>query len=259
MAATPCWGLLSMGVRANHDVDALLALQRGVTAALEAEKATVVGGNLARVQGAEWYDLTLVGEVERGRAWTRRGARPGDLVAVTGHPGRAGAGCALAQRLGIAARGGEWADLFEAWLAPRPRLALSRELAQAGCVTAAIDVSDGFASDLSRLCEAGGVGARLEERLWPVDRRLAAAAARLGVETDRLRFGASDDYELLLAIKPPHAGDAERVAAGAGVPFAVVGRFTGEPGEIVWAPREGPTRAVPASGWDHFGGDGPRA
>ena len=62
------------------------------------------GGNVVAVEGAEWFDLTLLGEVKTGAAWTRHGARPGDLLAVTGAPGRAGAGLRIARALGPGAR-----------------------------------------------------------------------------------------------------------------------------------------------------------
>ncbi|MEK7331196.1 MAG: AIR synthase related protein, partial [Candidatus Eisenbacteria bacterium] len=84
MAAQPRWALLALGVRPDHDADDLIRLQAGIAKALSGEGAGIVGGNLAAVEGPEWFSLTLIGEVERGRAWTRRGARPGDLIGVTG-------------------------------------------------------------------------------------------------------------------------------------------------------------------------------
>ena len=100
MAAVPRWALLSIGARPESEVADLVAFQSGLSEALEAAGAVLVGGNLTAVAGAEWYSLTLLGECERGREWTRFGARPGDLVAVSGHPGRAGAGARARPRAG---------------------------------------------------------------------------------------------------------------------------------------------------------------
>lgn len=253
MAATPRWALLSVGARPEGEVGDLLAFQSGLAAALREAGASLVGGNLASVSGAEWYSLTLLGECPRGRAWRRTGARAGDLVATSGHPGRAGAGLRLARALGAAARAPQWAPLIEAWLDPPARVALALALRDAGAVTAAVDVSDGLAGDLAHLCEAGGLGAEIVEADCPADEPLERAARALGVEAGALRFGPSDDYELLLALDPAGRDTAERAAAAAGVPFAVVGRFTAGPSRPVLRARDGRVVPLEGGGYDHYG------
>jgi thiamine-monophosphate kinase len=254
MAAEPRWALVSFGVRADHPVDDLLEIQNGLVGALAHHGAVVAGGNLTAVTGEEWMTMTLLGEIQAGRAWTRSGARPGDLLAVTGHPGRAGVGCALALELGAAAHEARWADLIEAWRAPRARVGLALALARTGAVTAAIDLSDGMSSDLEHLCEASGVGARLEAAAWPADTALESAAAALSRPADALRLGASDDYELILAIDPPGRAACERVAAQLGVPLAFLGAFTDAPDRLEWIGRDGSLRTIEPSGYDHFAG-----
>ena len=265
MAARPRWAVVSYGVRGDHDLDALLAFDAGLGAALAAQGAGLVGGNFTAVDGPEWFGLTLFGACVPGRAWLRSGARAGDRVAVTGVPGRAGAALALAQRLGAPGRAGAvaqsaappdtdawWAPLFEAWSAPRPRVGFACALASIVAVRAAIDVSDGFGSDLAHICDASGVGVEIDSAAWPRDPLLERAASELGVTIEALRFGPGDDYELVLAIAPDARARCEAIARDARVPLAWVGRFTASPGERTWIDPDGARHRLPRSGWDHF-------
>jgi len=253
MAATPRWALLSLGLRAEHDVHELLSMQRGLAETLERCGAALVGGNLTAVEGAEWFSLALLGEVARPRVWTRSGARPGDLIAVTGMPGRAGAALRLVSARGAEARAEAWRPLLEAWLEPEPRVGFAGALAATGAVTAAIDLSDGVAGDLAHLCEASGLGAELDAAAWPSDPQLERAAETFGVPVSELWLGPSDDYELLLAVDPAARDGCTRVAAAHGVPLAFAGRFTESPGELMLRERDGARRPIVAVGFDHFG------
>jgi len=252
MAARPRWALLSIGARPDREAQALLEFQNGVSLALAALGGEIVGGNLTAVSGAEWQSLTLLGEVEPGRAWTRARARAGDLVAITGRPGRARAGLELALRLGGAARVAEWRPLLDAWLAPEERVTLALALAKTNAVTAAIDISDGLAGDLARLCEASGVGVELDSAAMPADPELEAAAASLGVSTESLRLGASDDYELILAVDPSAEQPLIAEARACGVLVSIVGRFTGNRGELSIHDGSGAKRPLIERGYDPF-------
>jgi thiamine-monophosphate kinase len=252
MAARPRWALLSLGLRGDTPSEWVEALQAGLVAALERDGASVVGGNLAAVEGEAWLSLTLAGDVLPGHAWTRRGARAGDLLAVTGTPGRAGAAVALIHALGEGARAPEWAPLLAAWRTPASRVDLARALAASGAITAAVDISDGWAGDLVHLCEASGVGAEVQRGAWSADAALDAAAHALGRTPDDFRTGPSDDYELLLAIDPAGRERCAAIALEAGVPLSVIGRLTGPAEALEWLEKSGSRTPIEPRGFDHF-------
>ncbi len=254
MGAVPRWAVLSAGVRPDHDVAALEDLERALAEALAAADAALVGGNLAAVEGPEWWNLTVLGEVAAGRAWTRSGARPGDLVAVSGSPGFAAAGLGLASA--AAAHGPPAATdpveraMLDAWKRPRAEVPLAAALAATRAVSAAIDVSDGLFGDLRHLCEASRVGATIVARDLPNGPAIAAVAKRLGLVADTLRFGPGDDYVLLLAVDPDGATACAEAARTAGRPLTFIGRFTPDP--AIRIRLETGQDWVPTGGYDHF-------
>ena len=226
MGAAPRWAVLSAGVREKR-TRWLERAQRALALVLARDGAALVGGNLCRIEGSEWLSLTLLGDVKRGHAMRRDGARAGDWIAITGSPGRAAAFVRLAD-LG---RGDP--AMLSRWSRPPSRIEFAGALAARRLAHAAIDVSDGVAGDLAQLCRASGVSAELEVAWWPADAALARVAARLRARPLDLALGPSDDYELLLAIPPASRDRCERLARATRTPLAFVGHFTrGRAGEL---------------------------
>ncbi|MEW6154574.1 MAG: thiamine-phosphate kinase [Actinomycetota bacterium] len=164
----------------------------------------------------------------------RSGARPGDRLFVTGALGASAAGLALLR----AGRAADGPDLVAAHRRPRARVEAGRAARDAGA-TAMIDVSDGFALDLSRLAAASGVGAVVEH--VPV----AVGVARAVDDPEALALGGGEDYELLFAAPEPDRVVAGFAAAGLPAPIAV-GRCTGNAGELMLG-----DRPLPLTGWEH--------
>jgi thiamine-monophosphate kinase len=202
----------------------------------------LVGGNVARGRGTIVIDVTLLGEA--GRPLLRRGARPGDRVAVTGTLGAAAAGVRL---LAEGARLDEDAELvatgvwtessgpavaacLRAQLDPRPPLALARSIAERGLARAGMDLSDGLSVDLAELCSCSGVGAVVEAGRVPVDPRAAGLERARGGDALWLALDGGEDYQLLLAVAPEDMDDVRGLARVWGVEVADVGEFVaGEP------------------------------
>lgn len=211
-----------------------LALVAGMEELARPAGVTIAGGDV--VSGpALTVTVCVTGWADReDEIVGRDGARPGDLVAVTGELGGSEAG-----RLLLARGAGADHPLVRRHLRPEPRLQAGRALAAAGA-TAMIDVSDGLATDAAHLAALSGVGLRL--RLHDVP----AAAGVEAVSDDPHRFAATggDDYELLVTIPP-----AARAAAQRAAPLTWLGRVEEGGGLVVEDPEGQPVLGL--RGYEH--------
>jgi thiamine-monophosphate kinase len=236
MGARPLWALVCLALPPGR---AKLApgIARGLGACARRYRIAVVGGNVTRASELS-VTITAVGAVPEGRALLRAGARPGDLVAVTGTLGDAALGRLRGASPALAARQRR----------PAPRLAAGRALA--GVARAAIDVSDGFVQDLGHLCRASGVGARVGATDLPRSKAFLARAARLP-SPDLPALAGGDDYELVLALPPANLAAAREAARRARTPLTVVGRFVrGRGVHVVGA--HGERVSLASGGHDHL-------
>jgi thiamine-monophosphate kinase len=251
MGGEALYALVSLGLPADTLVADVEELYRGFLYELNPFGASIIGGNLTGSGNGMFIDITLIGEVEQGKAVRRSGARPGDAVLVTGFPGRAAAGLQLLLR-GPHDAGLADDPLVRAYTTPSHRARVGRALAATGYVTAMTDTSDGFPGDLGHVCEASRVGAEVIREDVPVDEAVREAALLLGRDPYELVLGESDDYELVVTCDPRHVPFLQSVAAGcAAVPLTHVGRITAAQGTVMLLPGG---RKVPldAAGFDHF-------
>ena len=183
-------------------------------------------------------NVTVVGEVLRGRAVRRSGARMGDIIYVSGKLGEAELGLRLLRR--AKGRVGRNGARLQKHLYPQPRVELGRWLGQSRLATAMMDLSDGLSSDLRRLCSASGVGARVEGGRLPVVRGPGAL---------ELALHGGDDYELLFTVAKR---DVRRVPRSlGGVKITAVGEITRER-SVMLVGVSGRRQLLKAGGWDPF-------
>ena len=218
MGAEPAWALLALTLP-EVDEKWLTDFARGFFALSEHYKMTLVGGNIAR--GALNITAAVHGFAPRGKALTRRGAKPGDGIYVTGELGAAAAGLRLLQNR-ISGPGSE--RLCTRFARPEPRIAAGlglRELA-----SAAIDISDGFLADLVHILQLSGVGAEVEVDALP----LAAEAVELlgQAEARQLAFAGGDDYELCFTLPLSKVAQMNAQLSQFGCPVTRVGVITAE-------------------------------
>ncbi len=253
MAASPRYALASIGLAPEIDAAWVIELYGGMRTACDEYALTLVGGDCNRAD-AVIISVTVVGEVAPGRAVTRAGARPGDVIVVTGSLGAAAGGFVLSRAhpsKAAEALGKPWGrTLLEALARPVARVGEAQTLAQAGA-TAMMDLSDGLAKDLSRLCAESGVGARIELKAVPVSPALSEATDVLGVDPLELAIGGGEDYELLATIDLTHLDRArEELRERYGVTLTEVGGIIEE--GLVAVGADGMESPLEPKGWDHF-------
>ena len=250
MGAAPRLAVLTLGLRGDERIADLRTLYRGAGTLAARTGTLIAGGDVVASPTALTLQVTALGESHDGRVLTRAGARPGDLIAVTGTLGAAAAGMRLlAAAIDSPRRAAATADhLIAAHLRPEPRLALGVLLLEHGA-TAAMDLSDGLLGDLPKILVASQVAARLDAAAIPV-----AAAVRALFPDDWLALATrgGEDYELLFTA-PPTAFDRVRTAAGATATAIgeVVAALPGR-SRLVMCGLDGQETAVEEGAFDHF-------
>ena len=256
MGGSPRYAVVSLGLPPTIEMPWVIELYGGMRAACDEYALSLVGGDTSRAE-AVTIAVAVIGDVAPRSAVTRDGARPGDLIAVTGSLGGAAGGFLLSRlhpsRLGRALSEPWGRALLEALHRPVARVGEGQTLARAGA-TAMMDLSDGLAKDLSRLCAASGCGARVRLDDVPVSAAVRAAGDVLGVDPLELALSGGEDYELLATLDATALDRArDELRERFGVTLTEVGVIIDE--GLVAVDADGEHRLEP-KGWDHFSDGG---
>jgi thiamine-monophosphate kinase len=266
MGATPAYAFLALSATPGFDHKAFFV---SFLTACRRQGVILAGGDLARHPGGTIATLTLIGTKDAEARWLRRGgAEPGHTLWLGGTVGEAAAGRILIER-GARLAGGRvdlppFCEAFSSplraaarravrrHLGPKPQLALGRWLGEqpAGIAgIAAIDVSDGLARDLHRLCRESNVDAEIEAEALPFAAHFTELCKALGVADPlALALAGGEDYVLLFTLPP-------ELAPPPGLGGRSVGTITPRSREGrsgLFIVRDGARRKLPDAGWDHL-------
>jgi len=245
MGAQPRYFFLTLGLPESCTGAWLDAFMDGMAQAAGRYGLTLAGGDITKYP-ALIASLTILGQLETGMAILRSGAKPGDLLCVSGRLGEAQLGLEL--ELKKLQKRRNWAPLLKKHFWPEPRLAVGAWLAKNRMASAMIDTSDGLSTDLRHICEASKVGARVWAEKIPAV-QVPPELARKGIDRLRLALHGGEDYELLFTV-PSHLAKRLPRQIG-GTPLTVIGKITRERKILLIEPG-GRAAILKPMGWDPF-------
>ena len=256
MNGTPRQLVVGLGVSTRFTVEHLEELYAGLRLACEVYGVDLVGGDTTASRAGLVISATVIGDVEEGKAVHRSGAKPTDLICVSGDLGAAYMGLQLLEREKAASAGQKdfvpdfsgKEYLVERQLKPEARRDIVKELADAGITpTSMIDVSDGLSSELMHLCKASKTGCRVYEDRIPIDYQTAVMAEELSMNLVTAAMNGGEDYELLFTV-PLTAHEAVSQLKG----VRVIGHMSPEDQGCALIGRNGEELPLKAQGFTHL-------
>jgi thiamine-monophosphate kinase len=246
--AKPLGFLLSLALPADIPDSWLSSFATGLKADAEVYGCPLLGGDTDKTPGPLTVSIAMVGSVPQGTMIHRAGAKPGDRIMVTGTIGDAALGVKLR-------RGAAWKLPLEAreyllsrYLLPQPRTALAD--AVRAHASAAMDVSDGLAGDLAKLCRVSGVGANVNVAQIPLSDATKAALQGESSLLETVLTG-GDDYEILCTVPPDRSETFITAAAVLDVPVTEIGAISdGE--DVQFLDRDGGPMQFSHPAYSHF-------
>ncbi len=254
MGGTPRQITVSLGISRRFTVEHMEDLYAGIRLACEVYGVDIVGGDTSASNQGLVISITCIGDVPRGEAIRRDGARDTDLVCVSGDLGAAYMGLQLLEREKIASKGQENFEpdfggkeyLIERQLKPEARKDIIAGLREKGVrPTAMMDISDGLSSELLHICHDSHCGCRVYEDRIPIDYQTAVMAEELNMNLVTAALNGGEDYELLFTVP---LADHEKVEHMAGV--KVIGYITKEDLGCALVTRDGAEIPLKAQGWN---------
>jgi thiamine-monophosphate kinase len=251
--ARPLGFLLTLALPAAVGDAWLAPFARGLGADAELFACPLFGGDTVRTGGPITISIAVFGAVPHGKMVRRAGAKPGDRVVVTGTIGDAALGLLLRSDPSAAER---WRltpeqqdHLRSRYLVPQPRIALAGALR--ANASAAMDVSDGLAGDLAKLCRVSGVATEIEVARLPLSAAARAVLAREPAVIETIIAG-GDDYEVLACVPGEAVERLRREASANGVALTEIGSVAAGQGQARFLNAAGMPLALARPSFSHF-------
>ena len=272
MGGMPRQITVSLGISQRFSVEDMEELYSGIRLACEAHEVDIVGGDTCSSVTGLTISITCIGDVEEGKAIRRSGARPTDLVCVSGNLGAAYVGLQLlenekriyyqqlkeAQEKGQSNVPQQYVDpdfagkeyLIERQLKPEARRDIILALREAGIEpTAMMDISDGLSSEMMHICHDSKCGCRIYEDHIPIDFQTASAAEGFNMNLATCALNGGEDYELLFTVPLADKDKVEQLED-----VKMIGYITSEDEGELLITRDGNQFQLKAQGWEALKG-----
>jgi thiamine-monophosphate kinase len=255
MGGVPKFAMMSIALPHWCSSEFVDDLFEGMFELADASGVSIIGGDTSSSRDSLFIDISVIGECESGKAVTRRGAKVGDRIYVSGSLGASALGLSL---LEDGFRLDDSQDISDArrqavlkHLSPEPQLKLGRAIGEAGLATAMIDISDGLSTDLGHILDESGVGATIHASAIPIAECVGSiASAAASIDPLRLALNGGEEYELLLTAPPAKANVLAGLSDALGVRLTAIGDIVAQRGlQLV---RNGTLESLQPSGYEHL-------
>lgn len=256
MNAHPRQITVSLGVSSRFTVEHIEQLYSGIRKACEIYGVDLVGGDTSASVTGLVISITCIGDVDKGQEVRRSGAKPTDVICVSGDLGAAFMGLQLLERENAVAAGNkdfqpDFAGkeyILERQLKPEARKDIVELLRTNGIKpTSMIDISDGLSSELLHICKESGVGCRVYEDKLPIDYQTALMAEEFNMNLVTAAMNGGEDYELLFTVP---LTDHEKIEKLDGI--KMIGYVTKPELGAALVTRDGGELPIKAQGWKAF-------
>lgn len=244
MGGIPQYALVSLALPGELEVDCVASLYQGMIQIANQFEVAIVGGNIASASEV-MITITILGRLEGKSALVRSAAKPSDQVAVTGYLGLAAAGLKMLKE-DLSFKPETNKLLRQAHFKPVPRIGEGQILLRQG-VKSAIDISDGLIADMTHICKASKVSARIWEELVPVH---PAIQASFKTDCQRLALTGGENYELLFTATSEVIDEVKQAIH---CPLTIIGEVIEEiPPQVILVDAAGKSVPWEQAGWEHF-------
>ena len=253
MGGVPKFAMMSLALPHKCSSEFIDELFLGVFELADASGVSIIGGDTSSSRDSLFIDVSVIGECQSGNAVTRRGAKVGDRIYVSGSLGASALGLSL---LEDGHRLNDSKDPTDAMrqeailkhLSPEPQLTVGRAIGEAGLATAMIDISDGLSTDLWHILDESGCGAIVHSGNIPI----AACLFSLASEIDRLRLAlnSGEEYELLFTARPESQRQVAELSNALGATLTAVGEII--EGKGLQLERADQLEPILPSGFEHI-------
>ena len=201
MGGIPTKVLITLGISKKISVSFLDQLYKGIHKVCMLYNVELFGGDTVSSPSSFFINITILGEAKRGKLFTRKGAKKGDMIFTTGTLGDSSLGLKILSNKQLKCSSKSRKHLLKKHLHPTPRLKESQLLTRSTCkITSMIDISDGLVQDLQHICKQSGTGALIYEEKLPQSRTFSKVCSENNLESLPLILNGGEDYELLFTL-----------------------------------------------------------